>query len=40
MNDVETIFYLGCDHCSETLISEVSPDEVAAALTAMAWRPE
>lgn len=38
-HDVETAFYLGCEHCSETLISEVGPEQVAQALTAMAWRP-
>lgn len=39
LNDVETIFYLGCDHCSETLLAHVSPDVVAAALTLAGWRP-
>lgn len=38
-SDVETIFYLSCDYCSETLIPEVSPREVAEALTAMKWTP-
>jgi len=40
MHDVETRFYLGCEECSETLIHNVSPDEVAAALTVRRWRPE
>jgi ribosomal protein S27E len=39
VRDVETQFYLGCETCSETLISGVSPDEVAAALTERRWRP-
>lgn len=39
MYDVETIFYLACDFCSETLIARVDPDEVAAALTKLGWRP-
>jgi len=39
MRDVETQFYLGCEECSETLIHSVSPDEVAAYLTAQRWRP-
>lgn len=39
MNDVETIFYLGCGHCSATLISQVDPEVVAAALTELGWRP-
>lgn len=38
--EVVTVFHLGCDGCSETLISRVRPDVVAAALTAMGWRPE
>lgn len=37
--DIETIFYLACDYCSETVIPEVSPAEVAEALTAMKWTP-
>jgi hypothetical protein len=39
MRDVETQFYLGCDHCSETLISQVDPEQVAQALTKIGWRP-
>jgi hypothetical protein len=37
--DVVSGFYLGCGTCSETLISRVHPDEVAAALNASGWRP-
>lgn len=37
--DVTTEFHLGCEECSETLIALVHPNEVAAALTAMGWRP-
>jgi hypothetical protein len=37
--DVETQFHLGCDECSETLISGVHPDTVADALNRMGWRP-
>jgi hypothetical protein len=40
MRDVVTEFYLGCEECSETLISGVSADEVATALTSAGWRPE
>ncbi len=39
MRDVETQFYLGCESCSETLISGVSPDQVAVALNERKWRP-
>jgi hypothetical protein len=39
LNDVETIFYLACDYCSETLITRVEPYHVADALTEMGWRP-
>jgi predicted RNA-binding Zn-ribbon protein involved in translation (DUF1610 family) len=39
MNDVQTQFHLGCEECSETLISRVDPDEVAAYLTSQGWRP-
>jgi hypothetical protein len=39
MRDVETQFWLGCEECSETLISGVSADQVAAALTEHRWRP-
>lgn len=39
MRDVETIFYLGCDHCSETLLAHVPAEVVAKALTEMKWRP-
>ena len=31
MNEVHTLFYLGCNYCSET-IKTLSGDEVAAAL--------
>lgn len=40
LHDVETIFYLACDYCSETVISRVDPDVVAAALTEMGWNPK
>lgn len=36
--DVTTTFYLGCEQCSETLISGVPADTIAAALTEMGWR--
>lgn len=39
MRDVVTEFYLGCEECSETLISRVAPDVVATALTSAGWRP-
>lgn len=39
MRDVETQFWLGCEECSATLVHSVSPDQVAAALTAAGWRP-
>lgn len=39
MNDVETQFYLGCEYCSETLVSGVGPDMVVAALNEHRWRP-
>lgn len=39
MHDVVSEFYLGCEECSETLISSVHPDEVARALTDRGWRP-
>jgi hypothetical protein len=39
MNDVETIFYLGCDFCSATLLAHVDPETVAAAITELHWRP-
>lgn len=38
--DIETIFYLACEYCSETVIPTVEPDRVAAALTKMGWVPE
>lgn len=37
--DLETVFYLACDYCSETVIPLVEPDVVAAALTEARWRP-
>lgn len=39
-NDIETIFYLACDYCSETVIPIVDPQVVAAALTEMGWVPK
>jgi len=39
MRDVATVFYLGCEECSETLISRVDAETVAAALTEAGWRP-
>lgn len=39
MRDVETIFYLGCEECSETLLTHIDPAVVAKALTEMGWRP-
>jgi hypothetical protein len=39
MNEVETVFYLGCEECSETLIHSVSADDVATFLTDQKWRP-
>lgn len=38
MRDVVSEFYLGCEGCSETLVSGVHPDVVAAKLTKMGWR--
>lgn len=40
VSDVETTFYLACNHCSETLLAHVDPETVAAALTARGWTPE
>lgn len=39
VSDVETTFYLACNHCSETLLAHVDPETVAAALTARGWTP-
>lgn len=39
MYDVGTQFYLGCDSCSETLVSGISLDLVVAALNEHRWRP-
>lgn len=38
LRDVTTTFYLGCEQCSETLISGVPADTIAAALTETGWR--
>lgn len=40
MRDVETIFFLGCEECSETVVSEVGPDEVAKYLTSSGFFPD
>jgi hypothetical protein len=32
MHDVHTLFYLGCEHCSETLHT-ISGDDVATVMT-------
>jgi hypothetical protein len=40
VSDVETIFYLACDYCSETVLTRVDPEDVAAALTEMGWVPK
>lgn len=37
-NDVECVFFLGCDECSETLAT-VSADKVAGAMNAAAPVP-
>lgn len=39
MRDVETQFYLGCDECSETLITGVTADQVLPVLNDARWRP-
>jgi hypothetical protein len=38
-NDILTIFYLACEHCSTTVLPRVDPEDVAAALTEMGWIP-
>lgn len=37
--DVVTAFYLGCEFCSETLVTEVDAETVAAFLTSERWLP-
>lgn len=39
MRDVETQFYLGCNECSETLITGVTADQVLPLLNGARWRP-
>lgn len=39
MRDVETQFYLGCESCSETLITGVSADQVLPLMNSRRWRP-
>jgi hypothetical protein len=39
MRDVEVQFYIGCGHCSETLISGIPVEMVLAALNEHRWRP-
>lgn len=39
MRDVETQLYLGCESCSETLISGVTIDQVLPMLNETRWRP-
>lgn len=39
MNDVTAVFYLGCDHCSATLIPEVDLETVAKFLTEKRFLP-
>lgn len=39
LSETETIFYLACEYCSETLIAQVPPDEVATYLTGQRWVP-
>lgn len=37
--DVVTAFYLGCEFCSETLVTEVDAETVATYLTEQRWLP-
>lgn len=39
MGDVETQLYLGCEECSETLITGVTVDQVLPFLNESRWRP-
>lgn len=39
MRDVETQLYLGCEECSETLITGVTVDQVLGLLNREKWRP-
>lgn len=40
LHDVTAVFYLACDYCSETLISEVDLDTVAKYLTESRYLPK
>lgn len=35
----KTVFFLGCDECSATVIHSVSAEDVAEALNHYGWRP-
>lgn len=37
---LRTVFFLGCDECSETVIHSVSAEDVAEALNKYGWRPD
>lgn len=39
MNDVETVFHLGCNECSETWLFDVDAETVAKFLNFSHWRP-
>lgn len=39
LSETETVFYLSCDYCSETVISQVEPGHVARVLTELRWVP-
>ena len=39
VRDVETQLYLGCEECSETLITGVTVDQVLPVLNEARWRP-
>lgn len=34
-----TMFFLGCDECSATVITEISAEDVAEVLNKYGWRP-
>lgn len=35
-----TVFFLGCDECSATVVHSVSANDVAEALNRYGWRPD
>jgi hypothetical protein len=39
LNDVETVFYLACTYCSETVLPHVDPELIAEQLTQLRWLP-